>query len=238
MRIVLRSRPPAIFGAVFVVALIVLLPLRLAAGWFALDDVGLTARQVRGSVWRGTLDEAAFGGVPLGDLRAGLSPFALLAGRARVSVAAIGAPEATHGAVTVSRHGIGIDDVTARLAAGTVFAPLPVSQLDLTGVRARFEDGRCVEAGGRVHAAMAGDIAGVDLGGGLGGDARCDAGALLLPLASPSGEPRVRLRLSGAGRYHAELSVAPPDAAGAQRLTLAGFRPTPQGYILSIEGAF
>ena len=54
-RIRLKTGPAAIFGAIFIVALIALLPLRLAMGWFDLGDTGLTAREVRGSIWSGSL---------------------------------------------------------------------------------------------------------------------------------------------------------------------------------------
>src|SRR4051812_5369448 len=104
-RIRLKTGPLAFFGAAFVVALIALLPLRLAMGWFDLGSTGLTAREVNGSVWYGNLREASFGGVPLGDLHAGLSPFQLLVGHARIDLSGQGdSARPLHGAIGVSRH--------------------------------------------------------------------------------------------------------------------------------------
>jgi general secretion pathway protein N len=238
MKFHLQTRPAVLFGAMFVVALFLLLPLRLVAGWAGLGDAGLSARAVHGSVWLGTMDEAAAGGVALGDLHARLSPLNLLLGRARVVVHGRGDGPAAKGAVTVSRHSNGVDDVTASLPTGAVFAPLPITQLDLSGASVRFDDGRCARAQGRVRAVVTGDIAGVDLGGSMAGDARCDAGALLITLRAAAGGAAIALRLPGNGRFHADLIVPGGDAATVTRLQLAGFQAGPKGYTLSTEGRF
>lgn len=237
-RIRLKTGPLAFFGAAFVVALIILLPLRLAMGWFDLGNTGLTARQVSGSVWYGNLREASFGGVALGDLHAGLSPFQLLVGRARINLSGQGGAAPVHGAIGVSRHSFGVDDLTASLPAGTVFAPVPVSALDFDDVSVRFQDGNCEKAEGRVKATLSGDLAGVSLGQGMSGTARCDAGALLLPLVSQAGTETIALRLWGTGRFRAELTVQPSDSTEIQKLVLSGFQATPRGYSLAIEGKF
>ena len=141
-RIRLKTGPLAFFGAAFVVALVALLPLRLATGWFDLGNSGLTAREVNGSVWYGNLREASFGGVALGDLHAGLSPIQLLVGRARIDLSGQGgAARPFRGAIGVTRHSFGVDDLTATLPAGNVFAPVPVSALDFDDVSVRFQDG-------------------------------------------------------------------------------------------------
>lgn len=236
----LKSGPVALFGAVFLLALVVTLPLRLVLGWFALERTGVAAREVTGTVWSGSLREAAMGGIALGDLKAGVSPWPLLTGRARIDLAtsAEQPARALRGAVSVSRHAVGIDDMTASLPAGDVFAPLPVSGLDLDDVSIRFADGLCQKAEGRVKATLGGDIAGIALGQGLSGAARCDAGALLLPLASQAGTEHVALHLYGSGRFRAELVVRPTDPTAAQKLELGGFRATAKGYVLAVAGTF
>lgn len=236
----LKTGPRAFFGAAFVIALIAFLPLRLAMGWFDLGNTGLTARQVEGSLWYGTLREASFGGVALGDLRARLSPIQLLVGRARIDLAGTGKADARpfRGAIGVSRHSFGIDDLTATLPAGNVFAPMPVSSLEFDDVSVRFQDGNCQKAEGRVRAAISGDLAGVSLGQGMTGTARCDAGALLLPLASQAGTENIALRLWPSGRFRGELTVQVSDPAAIEKLRLSGFQATPNGYRLSIEGRF
>lgn len=239
-RIRLTTGPLAFFGGAFLIALIVFLPLRLAMSWFDLGNTGLTAREVRGSLWYGSLREASFGGVSLGDLRARLSPIQLLVGRARIDLVGPGQGSARpfRGAIGVTRHSFGLDDMTATLPAGTVFAPVPVSALDFDDVSVRFQDGNCQKAEGRVRATILGDLAGINLSQGMTGTARCDAGALLLPLTSQAGTESVALRLWGTGRFRGELTVQPTDPATIEKLVLGGFQATPVGYTLSIEGRF
>lgn len=227
------------FLCAFLVAMFALLPLRLALDWFTLDDQGLSARKAEGSVWLGRLSETRFGDASLGDLGARLSPVQLLVGRARVDLDATdeSAPP-LKGAVSVSRNTVGIDDMTGAIPVGAVFAPLPVDMLDLTDVSVRFKDGQCDRAEGRVRATVAGDIAGISLGQGLGGNARCDGGALLLPLQGQSGMERLSVRLFEDGRYELDLAVRPADPALGPRLVLSGFRQAQDGYVFSLQGRF
>ncbi len=236
----LRTGPAALFGAIFVLALILLLPLRFALAWFDLDGTGFAAREASGSVWAGSLREAQLGSIALGDVDAALSPWALLAGRARLALEGhpSGTGRALHGAVSVSRHSVGIEQMTAGVPVGDAFAPLPITAIDLDDVSVRFVDGRCERAEGRVKATLGGDIAGITLGQGLAGAARCDAGALLLPLVSQAGTEQVTVRLWDSGRFRAEFLAKPSDAAAAQKLERSGFQHMPNGYLLAVEGKF
>lgn len=236
----LRTGPVALFGAIFVAALILLLPLRFVLGWFDLERTGLAARAASGSVWAGSLREAQLGSIALGDVKAALSPWALLTGRARLALEgrASGAGPALHGAVSVSRDSVGVEAMTAGVAVGGAFAPLPVTAIDLDDVTVRFVDGRCDRAEGRLKATLGGDIGGITLGQGLSGAARCDAGALLLPLASQAGTEQMRVRLWNTGRFRAEFVVKPSDAVAAQNLERSGFQRLPDGYLLAVEGKF
>lgn len=234
--------PGALFLALFVAALIAFLPLRLALGWFGLAGQGMTAREVKGSIWAGELREATFGRIALGDLSAGVSPWRLALGRARVDLE--GREDATQavprlsGAVEISRHVFGLDDLTASLPVGTAFRPVPVTVLDLQDVSVRFRGDSCEEAEGRVRATMSGEIGGLAVPASLNGSARCDGGALLLPLVSAAGNEGSTIRLWPDGRYRAELSLQPPDAAASARLQASGFVQTDRGMELAIEGRF
>ena len=236
----LTTGPLALFGAVFVLALIVLLPLRLVLGQFDLARTGFAAREATGSVWFGAVREAGIGSIALGDLGAALSPWPLFVGRGRIDLAghSTTTTRAVHGAVSVSRHSIGVDDMTAVLPGGAVFARFPISGLDLDDVSVRFTDGNCDKAEGRVKAALGGDIAGISLAQGLSGTVRCDGGALLLPLASQSGTEQALVRIWQAGRFRAELTVKPVDADAAAQLELSGFQQTARGHVLTVEGKF
>lgn len=236
-RIRLRTGPTALFGAIFFGALIVFLPMRLVLGWVGIGDLGLSARQVSGSMWFGTLTEARAAGFDLGDLDAHFSPIQLLVGRARVDVAsADDAP--LEGAVSLSRHSMGIDDVNAGLIGGAVFAPLPITSLNLDDVSVRFKDGACDHADGRVRATLSGAVGGVTLPQAMAGTARCDGNALLLPLASTAGTESLDVRLLPDATYAADLTMRTGDPQLGTKLQLAGFKPSTNGYLLSIQGRF
>lgn len=240
IRFRLRTRPAVLFSGLLLVALLIFLPMRLALGWAGLGEEGFTARSVTGSIWDGAIHDAMFGDVALGTLEASVSPFALLAGRARVAVDGrpSGAAEALHGTLIASRTRRGVDNLSGILPTGRAFAPLPVTQLSLDAVTVQFIGDSCTEASGRVTAMLGGDVAGVPLPASVSGNARCDAGALLLPLASQSGNETITLRVTGAGTYNAALALVPGDPAAAARLTALGFVQAGNGYQLSVEGRF
>ena len=237
MRVRLATGRAALFGAMLFAALLLFVPLRLVLGLFGLGDEGLTARRVDGGLWGGRLVEARFGDVALGDAGAQLAFWPLFLGRARVELDGEG-PRPLHGAVTVGRHGFGIDDMTASLATGQLFAPLPVTALDLDDATVHFRDGQCDSADGRVRATLAGEAAGVPLPSTLSGPARCEAGALLLPLTSSAGTETATLRVFGDGRYRVDFALRSPDPAVAPKLEQAGFIAGPDGYRLGVEGRF
>lgn len=223
------------FLCAFLFALVALTPLRLAFDWLALESRGLAARDAQGSIWLGSLSEAQLGTVPLGDLQAQLRSLPLFVGRARVDLRRTG-EDSFEGAATVTRNGFGLDDVKGRLHAAPLFAPLPIGRLALDNVSARFADGQCAHAEGKVTAAMPGELAGIALANGFSGSARCDGGALLLPLASRSATEMLNIRLFGDGRYQVELGVRPVNAATAQRLTAAGFAVSGDMFVIRKAG--
>ena len=239
MRIRLATRPAALFGAMLVLLLLILLPMRAALGWIGAGDDGLVARSASGSVWGGRLTDVRFGGLSLGDMDAAVSPFALLLGRARIAVDGRDPLRPLHGAASISRHGVAVDSMTAHVLTGSLFAPVPVSAIDLDAVSVRFRDGQCDSADGRVTATLAnGGIAGITLPATLSGPARCDGASLVVPLVSQAGTEGITIRIAGTGSYHADLSLRPGDPAAVARLTSAGFVEQGGAYRLSVEGRF
>lgn len=236
MRVRLPLGRTLFFVCAFLFSLLALLPLRLALDWLATPERGFAAREARGSIWLGSLSEAQIGAVALGDLSAQLRTLPLLIGRARVDLRRTDQADRLTGSATISRHSFGIDDMNARLDIGSALAPLPIGGVDLTDVDAHFDDGLCTAAEGAVRATIAGDIAGFALPGGLAGNARCDRGALLLPLTSQSGTEALNLRMFDDGRYEVELAVRPIDDAMRDRLIAAGFALSANGYALRTSG--
>lgn len=236
MRILVPTRRLVLFAALLAMALLTTLPLRLVLG--AADGV-FTAREATGTVWSGTLKEARVGPASLGDLSARLSPLALLTGQARIEVERpSGAPDRLAGAFATSVRGRSAESVTGVIPVEGLFGALPIASIELTDVTVRFRDDLCDRAEGLVRATLSGGTAGLPLPASVSGAARCDRGALLLPLASGSGAEGVALRILGDGRYSAELRVRASDPGVVAKLTGAGFASGPGGYVMSIGGRF
>lgn len=238
MRLRLPIGRTVFVAAFFALSLVALLPLRLALGAFGFGELGISARAATGSIWTGALQEAQLGPVALGDVGARLNLLPLFLGRARLSL--VGADQAAPiaGALVVTRHGFGFEDLTGRLRIGGPAASLPVAALDLQDVSAGFAGGRCVRAEGRVRASLGGDLAGAGIASALAGNARCADEALLLPLASGSGSEQLNLRLFADGRYRADLAVRSTDPAVRARLAAAGFRDSGGVLALRLDGSF
>ena len=236
MRVRLPLKRTIFFLAAFFFSLVALIPLRVAVGWYGAE--GLAAREATGSIWLGLLKEAQWGPVPLGDVRARLNVLPLLLGRARLSLSGDAPDGRFEGAVSVSRHSFGLENVTGQFRTTGLFAPVPISSLDLDDVSARFDNGQCESAEGRVRATAAGELAGLALPSALAGDVRCAEGALLIPLAGQAGVGRLDLAIRADGSYRLDLVVRQADPTLAPRLIAAGFLPSAEGYSRRIEGHF
>lgn len=221
----MRSRTLLIlFSAAAALSLIAFAPLSLLAGE-GLASSGVRARAIDGTIWNGTLRDAAWRGEPLGDVRVRIAPLGLLVGRPGLRFHAKGAALGT-GVIEAGRRSAGLADadltLPSRLAAPR--APLD-GQIVLRDFTARFDRGRCAAARGQARFEVA------RIGGApapnvvLSGRPACEDGFLVLPL---SGEARgakidARLRLDGAGRYRLETRVVTTDANLGLALGLAGF---------------
>jgi general secretion pathway protein N len=201
------------FLGAFLFSLVALLPLRIALDSLGFADKGLAARQADGSVWLGALAGARFGTVPLGDVGTRLRLLPLLAGRARLELEGTDGPSA---GVTVSRHGVGIDDASGTIEVSGL-AGLPPATLDLADVSVRFGNGLCASADGLVKVRIAGELGGAPVSGGFSGQARCEGPALLLPLASQSRTDRIDVSLFADGRYRIDVNMRPGGVPYSQR---------------------
>ena len=226
------------FCGIFLVATVALLPLHIAINSLGLVQRGLTARDAKGSIWWGSLRDARFGPVPLGDLNVGLRFLPILVGRATLDLDSANGSKQLAGAAVVSRHSFGVEAMTGTLDVRAAAAPLPFQSLELADLSFRFVGSNCRSAAGKVTATVNGEEFGLPLTGGLTGNARCDGGALLLPLASQGGVVRVNMRADANGRISVELIVTDADAQVAERLTSAGFRRTNRGYVLRTYRGF
>lgn len=210
-------------AALFLLALLALLPLRLAAG----QVPGLSARAASGSIWSGHLRNAAYGPLLLGDVDAALATLPLLLGRAEVVV------QGGDFAARLSRHGV--HDATGTLPLRAGLGTLPLEAVTLDHTTATFRDGTCDTAQGRVGMTLALPGASPLV---LSGEARCAGAALLLPLRGPGGMERLDLRMTGDGRWRADLVLSDLSPEAAAPLRAAGFAARPGGLGLRTGGQF
>lgn len=237
MWLILPARRRLFVLLIFLFAMLALFPLRLAFNMLALQENGLAARAIHGSVWWGQIEQLTLGGVPLGNVEARLSPVQLLVGRARMDFSRQrGAPDDLKGAVGVNTSSFGLDDVTAHLGVGGLFAPLPVTGFDFDDLSVRFADGACARAEGRLKARMNPAVQGLNLSQGLSGEAVCDGNALLLPLVSQSGMESMRMRIEANRNFHAEMLIRTSDPALSADLLKNGFVRRGGALALTIRG--
>lgn len=186
-----------------------LLPVRLL-----LPAPPLSAASVSGSLWQASLADAAIGSARLGPVMLRLQAGALLQGRLQWQMAG-----AISGTLYQGATGGGGEGLSGTLP-GTTLPGLPLSGLTLAGVAVQLDvDGRCRAAAGQVNATLGVALAGQTS---LSGAPRCEASAVLVPLASPDGRVRLDLRLAPQG-WQARLAISGAAPAEAMALAAAGF---------------
>lgn len=239
MRRIFSGGAALLFLGLFLVALMLLVPLRMVLSDAALDRAGLAARDVRGSIWSGRLSGVQFGGAMIGDLDTRLSPLGLFAGEMRLAFQAVGDPAIPfEGRIALSPRSTALAGARLTLPMAGLMDPIPVESLRLDDVEGRFSGGKCVGAEGRIQANIAGSLPGLSLPGNLSGNLRCEDDALVMPLQSQSGMEKMTLRLRQDGRFRMELTVRPSDAIQDSALLAMGFRKVADGYLFSQNGQF
>lgn len=227
----LGSRGRLALLALFVVALIVLVPLRLVLGMVAPENV--TARSVEGSVWQGRIADLAVGPLPLGTVSAGLDPLSLLLGRAQFSVAREG-----FSVRVAAGGGVRVSQATGSIVLPDGLGELPVASLGFGDFSMTMIDGKCREADGKMMLELASPGALLPGPITLSGKARCDKGALLVPMQGPQGMERLTLRIAGDGRWQADLALAGLPQETADALVAGGFDARPGGVGFGTSGSF
>jgi general secretion pathway protein N len=117
-----------------------------------------------------------------------------------------------------------------------MFAPLPIAALELDKVTIRFRDGQCEQASGNVRPIIAAPVPGLTFDAGLAGRVECDGQRARVRMTTPSGAERLEFYVRESGEYRGWMSVrnSQPDVNGA--LSTFGFRPSPQGMRLTVDG--
>ncbi len=209
-----------VFAFVFICALVLNMPLRLA-----LPDGPLSARSVSGTIWSGRIEDANLGGLALGtlDLRLRLDGWMDFATSDQLS--GIANPFADFVAVD-------------RLSGSLSFSQsLDVAdRIEFQDTKIRINDKGCAEASGLVHLQLVKRIGDVALGQRLTGAPRCKGRDLVATLASRSQMEILTFILRPDKSYVATVRLGTAYADQAQALTAQGFVADTQGYLWRIGG--
>ena len=235
----LSGRSKLVLAAIFVIALIVAFPLRLALGLSDPGGRGITAREVGGTIWAGAIGDLRVGALPLGDVAASLRALPLLIGRREVHVERLdgtGAPGDFSANAAGGAGWLSLSEVQGQVPIGDAFGTIPATALGFSDFHAELSDGRCVSAGGQVSLIlspfselMPGPVA-------LSGTARCNKGALYVPTKGPTGLENLFLRLEPDGRWRADLVLGGLPVEVTAPLLEAGFTARPGGIGISANG--
>lgn len=221
--------------ATLALAAIIFMPLRTIVG-----GDGVIARKVDGIIWDGAIRDLSLGKLPVGDVNARLRFWPLFLGRAEILLSRGNTQfvPGINGSVSRGIGGMSVNNLSATLPIGSLFAPFPAENIQFEGFSARFASGRCMDAGGQVRLTLSDTVPGLNLQNGMLGQPRCDGARLLLPLASQSAMERADIRLSSDGSYTVTVTLDANRGDQAAVLNLAGFRPVAGGYRLVQKGKF
>lgn len=213
------------FAGALALALLLFMPLQLVLPSLSLPPA-LSATAIEGNLWHGRLRQAQWRGTALGDLRLGLSPLPLLAGRKRLWLQAPDAALALH---LGRMRGVGD-------ASGVLPLPAPAGlalRASLDDARLLFDDEGCREAGGRVRVefVLPGDVLPPLI---LAGTPVCEGreGRLALASEQTAGPLLVEIAagIDGEGGYRLQTLARSDDPALRAVLLAAGFQEAPGGF--------
>jgi len=229
-----RTLVALLVGLVLAMVLI-LAPVSLVTS--ALGRTGLmSATGARGTVWIGRLDNVVLAGSPVGDLKLGLSPLALLTGQTRVGLRQTAGFD---GRAVLFPAGAkrGVEGLTWRMPVDLTETGLPVAGVaTFKNAAAVFRKGQCVRAGGQIELRLAGDG---PLGGLLlSGAPVCRRDSWVSTLSGAAGAAKVVLatRIDGKGRFQVEMMVVTTDEPTIQSLLANGFLRDAVGARRTLDG--
>jgi general secretion pathway protein N len=218
------------------VALLLLLPLRVALSAADLGRLGMSAREVAGTIWQGRIGELMLGRQLLGTFDVRLDPGALLLRRIAMPFERL---DQIQGPLTgVLRAGgsvTGVERLSGGVPASNLLGGAPIDALTFTNTTILFEDGRCVEASGRVAANLAVRFGPLALDRGFAGSVTCDGDRVRARLASEAGTEQVEFFVSSSGRVRGWVSIRSPLPGLDTLLSTYGFRTGPGGLTLPFE---
>lgn len=221
-----------IFAVALAVAMIAFWPLRAGMAAANAGSLGLSARDVSGTIWSGRLEGAALGAQPLGDLRARVFFLPLLAGETRLALTGEGA---FRGLFIRRGQAMAVEGLDIR-APVSALGLAEAGTATLSQATFAFQGPTCEAASGRARIeglAGAGWTAPM-----LEGPLVCEGGRLVARLAGrdASIDLSATLAFERTGRWTLDLVARPADPLISAALSAQGFQPGPEGLTYSTTG--
>lgn len=223
-------------AGVGLLALLLLLPLRVALPASDLQRLGLSARQVGGSIWHGRIGELMLGRQLIGTFDVRLDPGALLLGRIAMPFERLDSVQGPlTGTLRAGGAVLGVEGLNGAMPAGTLLGGAPIDSITFSDTTILFRDGRCHEASGRLAANLAVRFGPLALDRGFRGAIVCEGERVRARLASDAGTERVEFFVNNQGRVRGWISIRSPLPGLDVVLSTYGFRPGPNGLTLPFE---
>jgi len=213
-------------------ALAATIPMSVALSWLGVDQAGVSAAEISGSIWNGRLKTVQFRGIPLGDVEVSLHPLALLLGARRVAI------QGTLGRATfVQGDTRGFEAADAAIEVAYLRPAYPLAgRILLEQATVLFSGERCLHAEGRIATDV---LQRAFDGPEVTGTLSCAGEAAVARLNGrlPDGEVSFALRLNAGGTYQTETRIVTANPMIRSALGLAGFSESGDGFVRSDEGA-
>ena len=221
-------------SGVGLLAFVMLTPLRVALEMAGLDRLKFTARQVAGPIWYGRIGNLTLHNQDLGTFDVHVAPAALLLARLDMRFRKLDElQDGLTGSIRAGWGVRGVENLTGRVTAAQLFAPLPIDGLHFQDTTILFQNGSCTRAEGTIVARLAIPAKLPWAAEEFKGPVTCDGERVRAALSSSSGRELIEFYISSSGQYRAWISVRGADPASATALRLAGFRDGPDGLSLS-----
>lgn len=213
-----------------------LFPMRLAISLAGLDDAGLAAREVQGTIWSGRLVDAKFRGINLGTLDAAIVPSSLLAKPAMIINRKNAEGEDFTAMISGSADQVQVMDAMGDIPLAALAGRIPVSTARISNGNIALENGRCMSASGDVEMRPSGLLARFAGDQAMRGSLACQGDNIAMQLASPTETIMLSASIDPQRRYRMQLilnNLSPEIAFGLRSL---GFRQDGDSLTISREG--
>lgn len=198
-----------------------LFPMRLAISLAGLDDAGLAAQDVQGTIWSGRLVDAQFRGINLGTLDAAIVPSSLLSKPALTMIRKNAEGEDFTAMISGSAAQLQVSDAMGDIPLAALAGRIPVSTAKISNGNIALDNGRCMSASGDLEMRPSGLLARFIGDQAMRGSLACQGDNIAMQLASSTETIMLSASLDPQRRYQMQLilnNLSPEIAFGLRSL--------------------